>query len=275
MPTTKLAYLAPPRCKNDMKSQPNNKKQPPRCPPAPTPSTFYNTHAASFSATRQAPWQGWYQLLPLLQKRTHLRVLDIGAGNGRFYDFLIKNSPPNLHELEYVALEPSQELINIAKARIRSQQKENTLKNTTVHFIKTSFPINNLLISSAFDEQYKILTIGFNLIVAFGVFHHIETSSQRVEFLTQMKTLLTDDGIGVVTLWEIKKHPTFTKRVVRNLGNNNYILNWQNDDTAQRFYHYITQTEEERLVEQSKINIINSFYADGKSKNLNKYLIFS
>ena len=73
-------------------------------------NAFYAEHAASFSATRSAPWQGWEQLAELLRGRggpwtggtgggfgdgsaTAVHVLDLACGNLRFEWFLCEAFP--------------------------------------------------------------------------------------------------------------------------------------------------------------------------------------
>ena len=72
-------------------------------------NAFYADHAASFSATRSAPWQGWEQLAELLRRRggpwageggdgtggtpAAVHVLDLACGNLRFERFLREAFP--------------------------------------------------------------------------------------------------------------------------------------------------------------------------------------
>ena len=53
---------------------------------------FYRAHAASFSATRQAPWPGWQRVADLagnaLAPGSSPAVLDLACGNLRFERFL-------------------------------------------------------------------------------------------------------------------------------------------------------------------------------------------
>ena len=57
-------------------------------------NTFYREHAASFSATRQAPWQGWGRVADELRRieptgpAGALAVLDLACGNMRLARFL-------------------------------------------------------------------------------------------------------------------------------------------------------------------------------------------
>ena len=73
-------------------------------------NAFYAEHAASFSATRSTPWQGWERLAELLRERGEpwtggtgggfgdgsagaVRVLDLACGNLRFERFLREAFP--------------------------------------------------------------------------------------------------------------------------------------------------------------------------------------
>ena len=61
-------------------------------------SQFYERKAASFSATRQAPWRGWSRALDIIAQtdgtfgRHPLAVLDLACGNLRFERFLAERS---------------------------------------------------------------------------------------------------------------------------------------------------------------------------------------
>ena len=58
-------------------------------------SEFYAQQAQSFSATRQAPWQGWQKCLeamPQLLAGEKPSVLDIGCGNQSLFGFDLKCS---------------------------------------------------------------------------------------------------------------------------------------------------------------------------------------
>ena len=76
---------------------------------------FYAEHAASFGATRQAPWPGWEQLVDLLRRQgfgtsghmgasagAPVRVFDLACGNLRFERFLCAALPAATFELHAV-----------------------------------------------------------------------------------------------------------------------------------------------------------------------------
>lgn len=74
-------------------------------------SAFYAREAASFSATRQAPWQGWCQALSAIAEvdpdfsSRPLSVLDLGCGNLRFERFLAEHvsAPLSVHAVDNCA----------------------------------------------------------------------------------------------------------------------------------------------------------------------------
>src|SRR5579859_6490384 len=75
---------------------------------------FYGQVAADFSQTREQPWSGWQQLIPLLQQKKPHSILDLGCGNGRFGEFLQKH----LSDFRYHGIDNNENLLQIAKSHL-------------------------------------------------------------------------------------------------------------------------------------------------------------
>ncbi len=101
-------------------------------------------------------------------------VLDLGCGNGRFFELLKDKN------IKYVGADVSQNLVNIAKSRHPEAEF------LTTDFLQLPFSDNS------FDKIYCL-----------SVFHHIPSKEFRLQFLVEAKRALKPGGILILSAWKI------------------------------------------------------------------------
>lgn len=243
---------------------------------------FYTQISEDFSASRNFSWQGWTEIIKYLPKKENLKVLDIACGNGRFVEFLKKN----LHgSFSYLGLDNSNELLKIAQNQFKEQQFEffDLIKN---YLVKEKIILNT---------QEK-----FDLIVSFGLSHHLPSTQLREEFLKSLKGKLNKNGLLIISNWQFaeeqnrfEKNTLNFKKILKNpkinlwqkikliyllfnLRKDDYLLDWRRGENADqhfRYCHHLGEKEMIQLTQKAGLKIIDSFFADGKSKELNQYFI--
>lgn len=221
---------------------------------------FYRGNAQSFSQTRQSPWKGWGELAKQLKLKdlSRIKVLDLGCGNGRFLAFL-KNFGL---ESTYTGVDFSQNLLQ--EARVKYQDKG-------VEFIQTDLLDLNLPGKT-----------GYDLVVLWGLLHHIPGFENRVSLLSQAKSFLTTDGIMAFSVWQFGKDPRLLTKIIpwshqsqidsTQLELNDHLLNWK-DSVLPRYCHFIDDLELDQLVQDAGLEQMTAFLADGKTNQLNKYIV--
>lgn len=246
---------------------------------------FYELSSSDFSATRNFSWQGWNQLLPFFKKKVNGQypyILDLGCGNGRLLEFL------HIHlgqKFTYLGLDSSKSLLEIAK----NKYKQHNFK----HFDLIQKYLNSGKIILPSAEK-------FDLIVFFGLTHHLPSSTLRQQLFGDLKKYLNKDGLLIVSNWQFAAEPerfmkntlTFSKiwqnQKIKllsklklfflwlNLEKDDYILDWRKGKQADmvfRYCHFLTEAEMENLSKESDFQIISTFSADGKSSKLNQYFV--
>ena len=250
---------------------------------------FYQQVAVDFNRTRQQAWVGWQKILPILQKnqffKKKIKVLDIACGNGRFAWFLQDRGL----DFSYSGLDNNHQLLRLAKKSLTAKKIEHKLKHFDL--------IDNYL------KQQEInwpVAKKFDLIVVFGLSHHLPGQKLRKAFLTSLENLLNQDGLLVISNWQFAKDKQrFEKhylnqnrlkklnleqqsklaRLIEELENNDYLLDWssqkatENQQQAWRYCHLIDEQEMDLLIENSNLKIVDNFLADGKSQQLNQYFV--
>lgn len=222
---------------------------------------FYVKTAQFFSNTRQYAWKGWEILWEYLQSTNNLpsSVLDVGCGNGRFASFL-KN---NINSFEYSGFDSSKELISIAKEQ---QSKSNI-----------SFHVADLL-----DETHFKTLPKYDLIVLFGVLHHVPGFSSRVKLIKSLKSHLTTNRMIALSAWDFMKQDRFKNKISdwskvgideSDIEKNDFLLTWEKGVLAYRYAHHTTTDEMSEISRLADIDLAHSFYADGKSQDLNQYFL--
>ena len=157
---------------------------------------FYTHNADSFARTRQSPWPGWDLALEEVQSARNERpgtVLDAAAGNGRFGDYLVAQQIP----LKWFGTDLSLPLLGRAR-----------LQHPGTALCADLDVLHGLPIKSA----------SFDVVVAFGLFHHIPSSEARDTLLGHLASLLKPGGRLVLTHWQFAEVATIAKR----------FLPWQN-----------------------------------------------
>lgn len=246
---------------------------------------FYELSGVDFSATRNFSWQGWNQLLPFFKRKVANRyphILDLGCGNGRLLEFL------QIHlgqKFTYLGLDSSKSLLEIAKNKYDEYHFQ--------HFdlIQKYLNYGKIILPSA--EK-------FDLIVLFGLTHHLPSLTLRQQLFSDLKKYLNKDGLLIVSNWQFAAEPDrFLKNTLTlskiwqnqkiklsdklklfflwlNLEKNDYILDWrkgQHADLVFRYCHFLAEEEMQNLSKEAGLEIISTFNADGKSSKLNQYFV--
>jgi tRNA (uracil-5-)-methyltransferase TRM9 len=204
---------------------------------------FYEYNSESFDASRDRPWEGFLETLKYLRKDS--KVLDLGCGNARFLDFLLKN---NLN-VNYLGMDNSPSFI------------QKNLQKHPGHQFKTIDILNNLA-----DIQGK-----FNFIGVFGVTHHIPYFDFRKKWFLELQEKVEIGGVLFLSFWEFK-----TEKANENYETNfyqretnDYFLGWKRDFSKVRFCHLYDNTEIEKVKKNfDKCEILEDFYMDN-----NRYLV--
>lgn len=227
---------------------------------------LYSEHAKKFSDTRQYPWKGWKELIEKHELQfSNCHILDLGCGNGRFLKFLIEN---NIQIKNYLGVDNSQILLNIAK------------KYDAETFANFDFKKLDLNQSNWGNQISPLFNENFNLVVAFGIMHHINPFEQRKNFLKQSLELLTENGLLIVTYWQFGKLERYKDKMQRagqNKGTkyceHDYVMGF-GDSQNSRFCHYCSEEEVKELESELNISPFISFLSDGRDLNENLYRIY-
>lgn len=198
---------------------------------------FYLKTQEYFNRSRQTPWDGWGKLLPYLQGLS-LKVLDLGCGNGRFGIWLNKHK-----KIEYVGLDNNQYLLDSAREKLPSAR----------------------LIRADITQIWPVKD-KFDLVAILGIMHHLPQTG-RAPLLKRAAANLKPGGILFLSFWEFNRSQE--SKIVKNLGNNDYILDWHLGIDAERYCHLYSEKEILQLIKPLKLKVLANFMADTS----NRYLI--
>jgi len=209
----------------------------------------YSLISEEFSRTRNKVWE---ELGFLFSLKDNEKVLDLGCGNGRYFEFF-KNKP-----VEYIGIDNSEELIRLAKER----------------YPEAKFQINDAF-NLSFPDNY------FDKVYSIAVLHHIPSEELRVEFLKEAKRVLKKDGSLIITVWkfhQIKELSLILKyTILRLLGRSkldfkDILEPW--GKRTERYYHCFSRKELGKLMEKAGFKIKEIGVVKNKRGNRqNIYLI--
>ena len=239
---------------------------------------FYRLHADSFSSTRHAAWAGWDRAfagaagVPLASPEA--RVLDVACGNLRFERYLAQRFPA-------------------CRARVRAFDNCRLLVGEP----PAGVTFRDLGLFEALVDGTLSRHLGegqSNVAVCFGYLHHVPGAGNRAELLRVLARALAPGGRLVVSFWQFLNSPELAERArashargLQALGGagldsgalepGDFLLGWQDSRDAFRYCHSFDGREVDRLVEAAGLDgrVVDRFEADGRTGNLNAYLVVS
>jgi SAM-dependent methyltransferase len=221
--------------------------------------TFYETVAEDFDATRQNWWPGWERLLDYISLEDAFSVLDVGCGNGRFGLFLAERLPVHIH---YTGIDNNPTLLQSAQSALVEQTQVNAALIEAD--VLDSLPLNKT----------------FDLVVTFGLLHHIPGGTNRLAFARHLALLVAPDGYLAFANWRFYEHERFRQRIIPwppELANaveaHDYLLDWRRGAVSLRYCHYVDDAEQQALITATGLNPVDTYRADGESGDLNAYSI--
>ncbi len=231
--------------------------------------TFYAKVADTFHRTRSEPWPGWSEIAPHLQalasRSPRPRILDLGCGNGRFGAFVASLGI----DFEYTGVDGDETLLAFARER--------SLANT--HYLNADLLEDNFTDRLASDE--------YDVVALFGVVHHVPGREARAALLESAATRLAPNGLLAVTLWEFGGRERFAAKAISwetfnrtadvpvdpdQVEANDFLLPFA-DSPAVRYCHFLDEGEIAQILARLPLRLVRTFRADGKSGDLNRYLL--
>lgn len=238
---------------------------------------FYRDNAASFSATRSAPWEGWKRLGSILREhgwvgatapQTRL-VFDMASGNLRFEHFL-STAFPSI-DFEFHAVD------NCAALAEHGQNDRIACRFRQCDILDT------LVSSNAKIPECPLC----DLSVSFGFMHHVPSTGLRHRVLEALIERTRVSGLIALSFWQFMNDERLAAKAFRadralgmdfdisQLEPNDHFLGWQSDPSPLRYCHHFDECEIDELVASvgTKVREVARYSSDGASGTLNRYLM--
>ncbi|HZJ41592.1 MAG TPA: class I SAM-dependent methyltransferase [Patescibacteria group bacterium] len=195
----------------------------------------YNEIAVDFDMSRKKRiWPRTEEVCSIVKSGD--KVLDLACGNGRLLESFHKK------EIEYLGIDISEELINIAK------------KN----YPNNNFIVGDLLDLKNISSEHK----KYDHIFCLAALQHIPSEEYRLKVLQDAKSLLTDSGELIISNWNLWESKHFKKIIINailkiiglnQLDFKDIIFFWKDSSgnkKSKRYYHAFTKKE---LIKLSKM----------------------
>lgn len=238
---------------------------------------FYRDNAASFSATRSAPWEGWKRLGSILREhgwvgatapQTRL-VFDMASGNLRFEHFL-STAFPSI-DFEFHAVD------NCAALAEHGQNDRIACRFRQCDILDT------LVSSNAKIPECPLC----DLSVSFGFMHHVPSAHLRHRVFEALIEHARVGGLIVLSFWQFMNDTRLAAKALKadealamdidisQLEPNDHFLGWQSDPSPLRYCHHFDECEIDELVASvgTKVREVARYSSDGASGTLNRYLV--
>ncbi len=232
---------------------------------------FYQTFSGSFSSTRSQAQPG----VKRVAKRFPMdgNILDLGCGNGNLMQVLSANNFRGM----YAGVDFSENLIE------ESRHAYQNLGSQTA--FQTKFSFFDLALSNWSEFPIKM---GWDVICAFAVFHHIPGKEKRSEIFRQIHFMLQPGSEFIFSVWQPQNSQRLAKRFLNwtqvglqesDVEEGDALLDWKAEEVCVhkvgfRYVHIFNQDELVELAAKTDFSIKTSFYSDGKGGNLGFYQIW-
>jgi len=192
----------------------------------------YNSIAGEFSNARPNIWPETQALLDKYVLSGE-KVLDLGCGNGRYFEYFKEKN------INYFGTDISEKLIEIAKRK----------------YPQADFQVADGL-SLPFSDNF------FDKIFSIAVLHHLPSKELRLQFLKEARRVLNSGASLILTVWNFKEFKEFFlvfKSVVLKLFGfskldfGDFMEPWGKN--IKRYYHCFSQNELINLVKEAGFEV--------------------
>jgi tRNA (uracil-5-)-methyltransferase TRM9 len=233
---------------------------------------FYRVTADEFDQTRGQAWPGWEVVWSRIEPHVStdaFSALDVGCGNGRFGVFLWEKFTRTMQgtsgsakplSLQYRGMDNNPRLLEHAQAALS-------------HLPHSTFTL----------EQRDIVenppdTGQYDLVVLFGVMHHIPGAAQRLALMRALAARVKPGGWLAFACWRFYEYERFRERIApwpedMQVEAGDYLLDWRRGEVALRYCHYVDDAEHAALIDASRLREIATFRADGQGGDANQYSV--
>ena len=249
---------------------------------------FYRQTGREFSGTRRREWRGWRRVLESLpapgDRRARLSILDLGSGNGRFIDFLAKSTPgraaPGRPGIVSVELDDSLTLL-----------AESTASDVDPRLQRHRLCADVLTLGRCLAAERC-----FDLVVAFGLLHHIPGRKQRSTLIQRAADRVAPEGSLALSFWQFADEPSLRSRIVdwddsildrmdlpsaADVEQGDHLLHWGPRHEVPVRLRYCHHSSDEEIAEIERTlrarepagSSLESYRADGRNDRLNRYLL--
>lgn len=204
-------------------------------------SRRYDAVSDSFSGSRKNSWPELDFLFDDLLKKGD-RVLDIGCGNGRFYEKIAPIA-------DYIGIDNSKELIHIARE---------------------SYPKGDFRVIDALETPFR--DGEFDKVYTIALLHHIPSEFLRIKLFEEIGRILRPGGMVAITVWDIWEKTARRKRVIKEailsflglskLDVGDVKLSWQGFDDF--YFHCFSLRGLVRRCERAGFEVIRTGKAPSK-----------
>ncbi|MDR2721857.1 MAG: class I SAM-dependent methyltransferase [Coriobacteriaceae bacterium] len=207
----------------------------------------------------------------------NLSVFDLACGNLRFAAFLEAALPAT--RLSFYAVDNCDALACQDKPAF-SKLALNYQNLDIMGLLQAGLCLNEHFVAPVCD-----------LSVSFGFLHHVPLLAYRQEVLSSLVAQTRQGGYVIISLWQFLNNKALGEKARREheaaltelnlrhltfeLDENDYLLGWKNLSQAWRYCHSFSDAEIDSLIEflGEKVAVVARFVSDGRSENLNTYLI--
>ena len=226
--------------------------------------------------TRAADDEGCGESCAVANGQEPLCVLDLACGNLRFERYLADALPDGM--LSGYAVDNCDPLV---EAGGRSEF------GPLSRMVFQNLDAIERLSAGCLRESLEAPDASCDLAVSFGFMHHVPLERWRAELLRALIAKVRPGGFVAVSFWRFlnsdklaRKAQETTSRALDELGlpelpPNDYLLGWQDTQGLYRYCHHFDEPEIERLLAAvaDSAELVSRFEADGKTGNLNEYVV--
>jgi tRNA (uracil-5-)-methyltransferase TRM9 len=234
---------------------------------------FYQTFAGSFAATRRRLQPGVLRALQHIPPQGCW--LDLGCGSGTLAAEWVRQRRTGM----YCGVDFSAALLEEARQALQAAAP-------LPAGLEMRFTVADLG-----DPRWTKPYAGqvWDGILSFAVLHHIPGADQRLRLLREVRSLLPEGAQFIFSVWQFQHSPRLMARVLpwetvghsaNEMDEGDTLLDWRQSQPGEpgqpglRYVHLFSPVELAQLAAESGFEMVDTFYSDGKEKNLALYQVW-